>query len=347
MSELKDRPSKHLIFPAVLLIATFALIVPAQETRHLHAAQANPPLRLVATIPLPRVQGRIDHFGVDVKGRRLFMSALGNNTVEVFDLRANKVLHTISGLRHPQGVTYAPDSGKIFVANADDGKVRIFDGASYRLISTVDFGSDADDTRYDAATRRVYVGYGEGGIGVLDAATGRLLGEIKTPAHPEAFEVERGGAKIYINIPDAREIAVADWARRAIVERWPMNEYRENFPMALDAKDQRLFVMTREPAQFLALDASNGKVVAHLAAVGDSDDVWYDAAAKRIYATGGEGFISVIQQEDADHYRAIARIPTASGARTSFFSPELRRLYVAVPHRGAQECELRVYEPAK
>lgn len=330
-----------------ILLNSIAILVAAFSFHAFPAAQPPLPLRLVATIPLPNVGGRIDHFGIDMAGRRLFMSALGNNTVEVFDLRANKRLHTIVGLRHPQGVTYAPDSNKIFVANADDGKVRIFEGGTYKLLSTLDFGSDADDTRYDAATRRIYVGYGEGGIGVIDAASGHLVGEIKLPAHPEAFEVESGGGKMYINIPDEREIAVGDWQGRAITARWPMNEYRENFPMAFDAKDGRLFVMTREPVQFLALDATSGRIIAHLPAVGDSDDVWYDPATKRIYASGGEGYLSVIQQQDADHYRVIARIPTALGARTSFFSPQLRRLYLAVPHRGHQQAELRVYEASQ
>jgi DNA-binding beta-propeller fold protein YncE len=321
-----------------VLTTAVAMALPAQQT---------PPLRIVGTIALADVEGRIDHFGIDVKGRRLFMSALGNNTVEVFDLSADKRLHTITGLHKPQGVTYAPDSDKIFVANADDGKVRVFDGTTYSQISTLDFGSDADDTRYDSLARRVYVGCGEGGIGVLNSTTGRLLGEIKLEAHPEAFEVEKGGAKIYVNIPDAREIVVADWQRRAIVARWPMEEYRSNFPMALDGRDNRLFVVTRRPTQFLALDALNGRVVAHIPAVGDSDDLWYDATAKRIYVSGGEGFLSVIEQQDADHYRSVAKIPTAAGARTSFFSRELQQLYLAVPRRGNQHAELRTYQVAR
>jgi DNA-binding beta-propeller fold protein YncE len=275
------------------------------------------------------------------------MSALGNNTVEISDLRTNKRLHTIAGLHEPQGVTYAPDSNKVFVANADDGKVRVFDGTTYKLVSTLDFGSDADDTRYDAETRHVYVGFGDGGIGVLDSMTGKLLGEIKVRAHPEAFEVEKGDGRIYINVPEAHEIAVADWQHRAIVARWPMEEYHSNFPMALDANDHRLFVVTRRPAQFLALDTASGRTIAHLDAVGDSDDLWYDAARKRIYISGGEGFITVLDQQDADHYRGIARIPTEPGARTSYFSPELGRLYVAVPHRGNQKAELLVYEMAR
>lgn len=302
-----------------------------------------PVLRQVATVPLPAVRGRIDHFGIDLKGRRLFMSALENNTVEVFDLKSNKLLHTVAGLREPQGVTYAPDSGKVFVANSDDGVVRIFDGETYKLLSTVSLGSDADDTRYNPATESVYVGYGEGGIAALDAKTGKLLAKVEFQGHPEAFEVSRAGKRIYVNDPTTRQILIIDWERRAAVDRWPMEAYRSNFPMALDEEEHRLFVVTRRPAQFLALDSETGKTIAHLPVVGDSDDVWYDSARKRIYATGGEGFISVIAERDPDHYEPLQRIPTAPGARTSFFSPELNRLYVAVPRRGAKSAELFVY----
>jgi DNA-binding beta-propeller fold protein YncE len=309
-------------------------------------APAAQPLRLVATIPLPNVRGRIDHFGIDVKGERLFMSALGNDTVEVFDLRANQRLHTITGLQEPQGTTFAPDANKLFVANAGDGSVRVFDGTTYQPLRALHFSSDADDTRYDAETRRVYVGYGEGAVAALDAATGKVLGEIRVAAHPEAYEVEKGGGRVFINVPDAHEIAVADWSRRAVVERWRLGDYSANFPMALDAGDHRLFAVARLPAQLLVFDTESGKMVAHVAAAGDADDVWYDAKLRRIYVTGGEGSISVIAQHDADRYEPLQEIPTAPGARTSFFSPELGRLYVAVPHRGAQRAELRVYATA-
>ncbi|MGE5326401.1 MAG: YncE family protein [Deltaproteobacteria bacterium] len=310
------------------------------------AARPAPSLRLVARIPLENVEGRIDHFGIDVKGERLFMSALGNNTVEVLDLRANKRLHTITGVHEPQGTTYAPDSNRIYVANGGDGAVRIFDGTSYKLLDTIRFSSDADDTRYDAATRRVYVGYGEGAVAAMDSATGKVLGEIKVSGHPEAYEVEKGGGKIFINVPDARDIEVGDWGRKQIVARWPTGEYGANFPMAVDPGEHRLFVVARRPAQLLVFDSESGKIVAHVPVVGDSDDLWYDATKRRIYISGGQGFVSAVAQRDAAHYEALENIPTGSGARTSFFLPELGRLYVAVPHRGGQLAELLVFAPA-
>ncbi|HEV2495186.1 MAG TPA: YncE family protein [Terriglobia bacterium] len=318
-------------------LAALAVALPAQQA---------PPLRLVVTIPLPNVDGRIDHFGIDLKGQRLFMSALGNDTVEVFDLRANQRLHTITGLHEPQGVTYAPDSNRIYVANGDDGKVRVFDGTSYKLISSLNFGSDADDTRYDAETDRVYVGYGEGAVAAMDSATGKVLGEVKVRAHPEAYEVEKGGGKIFVNVPNAHEIAVADWSKRAITSHWRLDKYGANFPMAYDSQGHRLFVVCRRPAELLVLDIASGKIAAHLPVTGDADDVWYDPTRKRLYISGGEGYLSVVEQQDADHYRNMAKIPTAPGARTSFFSPELGRLYLAVPHSGDRRAELRVYASA-
>ncbi len=325
---------------SALLSAPFILLACALSTR---AAQ---PFRLVATIPLDNVRGRIDHFGIDLKGERLFMSALGNDTVEGFDLKTNRRLRTITGLHEPQGNTYAPHANKLYVANADDGAVRIFDGTTYKLLRVLHFSSDADDTRYDSETRRVYVGYGEGAVAAIDTADDKVLGEIKLPAHPEAYEVEKGGGRIFINVPNAHEIAVADWGSKRIIAHWRTEGYAANFPMAFDAPDHRLFVVTRRPAQFLAYDSDTGRLVAHLPAVGDADDVWYEAQRHRIYITGGEGYVDVLEQRDPYHYAQIEKIPTAPGARTSFFSPELSRLYVAVPRRGGERAELRVYATA-
>jgi DNA-binding beta-propeller fold protein YncE len=302
-----------------------------------------PPLKLVGAIPMPGVRGRIDHLSVDLKGRRLFVSALGNDTVEVLDLTSGKDIHSIAGMHEPQGVFYVPASNKIFVANGGDGDVRILDGSSYKQLSTVRLSSDADDIRYEAAKKLIFVGYGSGGIGVLNAMTGRKLGTIKLRGHAEAFEVENGGARIYVNVPTAAEIAVADWNRRSVIGRWRVGKYRDNFPMAFDEARHRLFVVCRRPAELLALDSRSGKVVAHLAVAGDADDVYYDEARRRSYVSGGQGAISVVDQVDADHYRLRTAIPTAPGARTSLFVPQLDRFYLAVPRRGARAAEMRVY----
>lgn len=312
-----------------------------------HAQQAAP-LRLIQTIPVANVHGRIDHFDVDVAGRRLFMSALGNDTLEVFDLGENKLIRTIPGLHEPQGVTYVPKSNRIFVANSDDGTVRVFDGSTFQLLKIVRFASDADDTRYDAATNQVVVGYGDegnAGLGILDGTTGSLVETVKLPSHPESYQLEKAGPRIFVNIPSAREIVdVVDRKERKVIATWKLAGAGGNFPMALDEKDHRLFIACRRPAELLALDTQSGKIIARIPCAGDADDLWYDAARSRIYISGGEGLISVIAQQDPNRYRTLAQIKSAPGARTSQFVPQLNRLYLAVPRRGNQPAELRVYE---
>jgi DNA-binding beta-propeller fold protein YncE len=301
-------------------------------------------LRQVQNIPLPGVEGRIDHFGVDVQGQRLFVSALGNNTLEVLDLRAGKRLASITGLKEPQGVYYVHGANKLFVANGDDGACRIFDGSSYKLLDTVKFSSDADNVRYEPIQNQIYVGYGEGALGILDAATGRKLADIPLRGHPESFRLEISDPRIFVNLPTPdHTIAVVDRMKRAVIATWTL-EAQSNFPMILDEPDRRLLVVSRRPARLIVLDADSGKAVAGYPTVGDADDAFYDSAHKRVYISGGEGFIDVFSQRDADHYQPIGRIPTAVGARTSLFVPELNRLYLAVPHRGAQKAEIRVYE---
>ncbi len=321
------------LFLFALSVVALAVPTAAQEV-----------LRQAQTISLPGVQGRIDHLSADVTGGRLFVSALGNNTVEVLDLKAGRRIHEITGVHEPQGVLFVPDVNRIFVANGADGSVMIFDGASYRLLDTIAFGSDADNLRYDPATRQVWVGYGEGALGIVDATTGRRLGDIPLKGHPESFQLERGGPRIFVNVPGAEQIALVDRVKRAVIATWPLTVARANFPMALNEADHRLLAVTRRPAALLAIDMDSGKVVASEPCVGDADDLFYDSARQIAYISGGEGFVDVFKRADPDHYRRIDRIATAAGARTSFFSPSVARFYLAVPHRGSQEAEIRSFD---
>ncbi len=308
----------------------------------LACAQSSAPLRLEKTIPLPGVQGRIDHLSIDVKNQRLFVAALGNDTLEVVDLKQGKRVHTITGLREPQGIFYLPDNNRLYVANGKDGTLRIYDGSSYRLLKTVEFGDDADNVRYDAAQKRIYVGYGSGALGVMDV-DGNKLADIKLGSHPESFQLEKSGSRIFVNLPKSRKVAVVDRAGGAVIASWGTGGALSNYPMSLDEANHRLFIVCRLPARLIVMDTNTGKVVAKLLAAGDCDDIFYDAARKRIYASGGEGVISVVQQQDPDHYVEIAKIPTVKGARTSFFSGDLGRLFLAVRRQGSEQAAIRVY----
>jgi hypothetical protein len=316
-------------------------------------AQKNPtpasehPLVLTGAIPLPGVEGRIDHFGFD-PGNRMFVSALGNNSEEVIDLGAQKVVHTIAGVPTPQGVVYSPETNKLFVASAK-GKLYIYDGSSFGLLTAIDFHGDVDNLRYDASEKRVYVGYGDGhaaAIAMIDAVTNkRLTEEFKLGAHPESFQLEASGPNIFANLPDTKQIAVINRETHTVA-RWALS-LGGNFPMALDERDHRLFIASRTPPR-MAVFGTDGHIVTALPCVQDADDLYYDAARRRIYVAGGEGYISVFQQTDADHYRLMAKVPSSIGARTAGYFGRVGkkgfdRLYVAVPARANHGAEVWIY----
>jgi DNA-binding beta-propeller fold protein YncE len=300
-------------------------------------------LSLAARIDLPKVNGRIDHFGADLKGQRLFVSALGNHTVEVLDVQSGKHLRTLDGLAEPQGVYYDAAANRLFVACAQDGAVKIYDAATFQLLETVKLGGDADNIRYEPRGLRAIVGYGDGALAFLDGK-GKKTGEIGLDAHPESFQLEKSGARVFVNVPDRKEIQVADLSAYKLLAKWPVTSALKNYPMALDEANHRLLIGCRSPARMLTIDTETGKQTASVGIVGDTDDMFYDAARKRVYVIGGQGFVDVFEQKGADAYNRIAHYATAPGARTGLFVPDWGRLFVAVPHRGEQRAQILVFE---
>jgi DNA-binding beta-propeller fold protein YncE len=294
-------------------------------------------------IDLPNVNGRIDHFSADLKNQRLFVSALGNHTVEVLDVKGGKRLHTIPDLAEPQGVFYDAATNHLFVACAKDGTTKVFDGTTFQLLTTVKFSGDADNIRYDPRSHKVIVGYGDGALGFLDS-DGKKTGEIALDGHPESFQLEKNGTRVFINVPDHKELEVADLAKNEVAAKWPVASALRNYPMAFDESHHRLFLGCRAPARLLVLDTGMGKEAASVEIVGDTDDLFYDAAKSRVYVIGGAGFVDAFDQKDPDHYTRIAHIPTAAGARTGLFVAEWGQLFVAVPHRGEQVSKILIYE---
>jgi DNA-binding beta-propeller fold protein YncE len=306
------------------------------------AAQANAPLRLEKEIPLPDVKGRIDHLSVDTEGQRLFVSGLGKGTVEVIDLKQGQRVHEISGLREPQGLLYDVNSKKLFVASGGDGTLRAYDGSSLTLLKTVELGDDADNLRYDTQKRQVLVGYGSGGLASFDVDLQKIA-DIKLPSHPESFQLGQHGSRMFVNLPKSLCVAVIDRSRKEVVGKWHQVTAFANFPMALDEANKRLFVGFRNPSRLFVFQTDDGKIVAKLPIIGDTDDLFYDPARQAIYVIGGEGFLDVFRQRDADHYEHISRVNTSAGARTGLLVPLLNRLFVAAPHRGSQPARILVY----
>jgi DNA-binding beta-propeller fold protein YncE len=309
---------------------------------------AQRPLVLSGSVPLDGVKGRLDHFA---SGQgQVFISALGNNTVEVINLFGGVVEHTITDIPNPQGVAFSPEAHKLFVASAK-GKLYIYDADSFTLLTTLDFEGGADNLRYDAATKRVYVGCGDdeknGAIAAVDAMTNhRLDEEYKIGGEPESFQLESSGPNIYVNVPDLQQIVVINRQTKEI-RRWSLTGLRKNFPMALDEADHRLFIGIREPARLAIFDTTSGHLIAALPSAEDPDDLYIDAEHKRIYVPGGEGFIYVFQMTDPDHYWLLTKVPTALGGRTAgYFGRQKKgthRFFLGVPARGGQTAEMRIY----
>lgn len=310
--------------------------------------EANPPLVLTEAIPLENAKGRFDHFATG--SGRLFVSALGSNAVEVINIGGRILDHTITGIPDPQGLAFSPEANKLFAASGA-GQVHIYDGKTYAQVATVDFDGGADNLRYDAANKRVYVGCGDdkdnAAIASIDATTNqRLPEEYKLGSEPESFQLEKSGPYIYANLPDDKAVAVINRQTREI-KHWPLVGTQGNFPMALDEADHRLFVGTHEPARLVVFDTTTGRQVASVPTVLDTDDLYFDAARKRIYMPGGQGFIFVFQMKDPDHYQLLAKVPTALGAKTAGYfgrgGKGFDRFYLAVPARGGQSAEVRIY----
>ena len=321
-------------------LAGLAPIAHAQE-------REAPPVREVQEIPLPGVQGRLDHFTIDPKRKRVIFSGLGNNTVQVVDAFAGRMIHQIDGLAEPQGTLYLAEWDKLFVANSANGHVSVYDGSKFNLIDTIDFGegSDPDNLRYDAVAKKVYLGYGDGAIAVIDPVTGkRLPTEYKFEGHPEGFQLEIKGPRIFVNVADSKNIQVINRQTGKIVAWALPNGHAANFPMVLDEANRRVFIGTRKPARLTVLDMDSGKVIASLPTAGDMDDMFYDADRQRIYVAGGEGFLSVVQQVDADHYKDMGKFPTAIGARTGVWYAKRDRLYIAAPPSGVLGARVLVFE---
>jgi hypothetical protein len=156
--------------------------------------------------------------------------------------------------------------------------------------------------------------------------------------------LEKNGRRIFVNVPNARQVTVIDRDKGEVIAQWKTHLAFGNFPMALDEANHRLFIGYRIPPKLVVLNTESGDAVAKADISGDPDDVFYDSKRHRIYAICGAGKIAVIDQTDSNTYKSSAKIDTAKGARTGLFVPEQDVLFVGVPHNGAQQAEIRAYQ---
>ena len=336
------------MFSVVTLIVLASWSTPAY-------AQDHAPLRLVQTIPMPNVKGRIDHMDVDVKGNRLFVAGLENGSLEVVDLQAGKWSKRIPGFKKTQGVAYVPSLNKVFVASGDDGMLRVFRGDTLDLLDAIKLDLGPNRVAYDPHRKLLYVGYGGkdagkdyGEVGIIDANTDKHVGDVKVEAHPAELLLDESGNTLFVFVSAASKVQVVDTKKREVVSTWPVSSQR-NGDGAFDENTHRLFIGTRTPPRMIVMDSQTGKEIANLPTVEGMDGVYFDPRLKRIYISGGRdfdvGYIFAYQQTDADHYETIGKIPTKPGADTSFWSPELNRYYVAAPAEENEGAAILVFEP--
>jgi DNA-binding beta-propeller fold protein YncE len=316
-------------------------------------AQDHQPLKLVETIPLPGLHdGDFDHFTPDVDGHRLFLTAEENGKVVIIDASANKVVHTIEDLKAPHAILFRKDLKKLFIVDGDASAIKIYESDTYQKVGEIKVAIDADSIAYDAATNYLYVVAGGREahtpyslISVIDTNSSKKLRDIKINTnHVEAIVLEKSGPRLFCNLTGQSSVGVLDRNKSTLTATWPLPAGDEaNVAMAFDEANHRLFTITRKPGKLIVLNSDNGKLVASVPAVGMVDDMSYDPQHKRLYLAGDQ-FVDVFEQTDADHYVLLAKVPGSFRAKTGILVPELNRYYLAVPHHGDQQAEVRVYD---
>jgi len=313
--------------------------------------QETVPLKLVQTITLPAtVKGHFDHFEVDLKGGRLFATPEGYKSVLVFDLETGKLIHTIGGIGKSHAVLYREDLNRIYVTDGEVGDVKIFDGKTYRLLSSVKLLEDADSIGYDPATKYLYVDNGGGDvhqtysmISVVDTTAGKKLADIKVDGDTlEAMALEPSSPKIYVNNKAKNQVDVIDRDKHEVIASWPVTKCKTNVAIGLDEADHRLFVACRD-GQISVVDTQTGREITTLPITKGVDDLKYDISSKRIYSAG-DGNVDVYEQTDRDNYKKLGAVPTGPLGKTARLVPELNKYFVAVPQHETESAKILVFE---
>jgi DNA-binding beta-propeller fold protein YncE len=306
------------------------------------ASAADAPLELVQTIPLIGVDGNLDHLAVDNKGMRLFVANKANNTLDVVDLKAGKLLKQIPDQTKVSGVAYAADCDMIFVGNGG-GVCNGIDGKEYKVVFSTK-AEKADNVYYHSGNKMVYVAHGET-VSVLDAKTGEVKAKIDTGGKTEEFRVDKKANKLFINLRSPSVVAVIDLEKNEVVERFKLTMTDANGPLAYDDKAALLFVGCGGKApMIIAVDAKTGKELASVEIPAGIDNLHFDGKRNRLYASCGDGFLTVIEKK-GDKYEVIAKLEEPKKSKTSIYNGGLGRLYLGVPKQeGKDGPEVRVYE---
>jgi DNA-binding beta-propeller fold protein YncE len=302
-------------------------------------------LELLQTIPLKGVAGRLDHVAIDRAHGRLFVANLSNNSLDIVDLKAGKLIKQILDQKKIQGIAYSPELDRIYVGNGTAGTCNVFDGRDYQLLKSIPLPG-ADNVRYLPGRRLVYVGHAEKKLTALDAETYETKATIELPGRPEGFQLGTKRPLLYMNTVEPTRLVVVDTVKNEARHSYPLKLADRAYPLAVDEANHRLFLGCRDKPSVVVLNSESGEEVTSIAIPADIDDLFYDAKNKRLYASCGAGSLAVLRQRDADHYETLETVPTTKLARTCFFDPAGERLYLLVPRQEGEEGPtIRVYRP--
>jgi DNA-binding beta-propeller fold protein YncE len=300
-------------------------------------------LNLMQTIVLKGKAGKLDHLALDAKRDRLFLANTTNGTLDVVDLKAGTLLKQVPGQSGIQGVAYAADLDRVFVGLGSGSMCNIFDGADYKPLKTIRF-NDCDNVRYDPTRSQAYVAHAENALGVVDAKSFAVKGDIKLPGPAEGFQVLANKPRLFLAVPNPSQLVVIDPDKREVVGTHPITKAGGGHPIAIDEANGRLFVGCRKEPMVVVMDLESGKEITGVPVPEGIDDLSYDPKRKRLYASCAEGFVAVIRQLDADRYETAEKVATAKQAKTSLFDSDSGRLFVAVPRQeGKPGPEIRVF----
>ncbi len=348
---------KHtLLQAATIVLAAFAAAPVYAQAAPGESAQ--PPVTLVRSTYLPEITGDFDHFTVDLKRNRLFVSAEVHHSVEMFDLKTGAHLQSIGGLKTPHSIAYDVPKDELLVADGGDSALVILSGSDFHRIDRVQLvdgsatgkGDSPDAAYYDASTRLYYIGNGGASanlenstISIFSPAEGKIIGEIKLPGNNlESMVVDDAHNRLYVNVRDKKQIAVVDLKTREVLTTWTTPDMNRNTALTLDPVSERLFVAGRNPGILYVFDVSTGKVVAQMPCVNVNDDMTWDPGLKRVYVSGSEG-LSVFHQDSPDKYTQLANLPT-NGGKTSTYVKEVNQFYVIHPKTDVDIAGLLVYK---
>jgi DNA-binding beta-propeller fold protein YncE len=328
---------RKLLPAALLALATVPLACAA--------ASSPPPARLLSRLALGG-PGGWDYLAFDAPSRHLFVSR--GDRVLVIDVDAGKQIGTIAGTAGVHGIAFANDLHRGFVSDGRSASVTVFDLASLKTVATITgTGQNPDAILYDSASHHVLTFNGRSAsASVIDPAKQAVIGSIALPGKPE-FAVADGAGHVYVNIEDKAELVQLDSIHDKVLQVWSLAPCASPSGLAIDNAHHRLFAVC-DNRTMAVLDAADGHHVADVPIGEGPDGVVFDAAEAMIYSANGEsGTVTAVHEDDPDHYRVTATIPTQVSARTLTLDPKLHRLYLSAARLGAtrQANGRRTIEP--